>query len=84
MGYAELTAKFVKCRKPHICEWCAGRVEKGERAFYRAYIFEGDFKDGHMHEDCKVGMDKTNANILMEGWQPSEFKRGEFLTEDYR
>lgn len=77
MSYDELQAKDVKPRKPHRCEWCATIIEKGERCFYRAYVWQGDFNSGYMHFDCKEAMQKSDRYVLEEGWQPGEFKRGE-------
>lgn len=77
MGYNELSAKIVKARKQHSCEWCGQKVLIGEKCFYRAYKFDGDFQSGHMHLECKVAMEKTPVDELMDGWSFGSNQRGD-------
>lgn len=75
--YAELKNKEVTCRKPHSCEWCDRKIKVGERARYRAYHFDGDFKDGHMHLECYHAMNKSPLIDIEDGWSPGDFERGQ-------
>lgn len=39
-------------RKQHRCEWCYGPIPKGERhAQYRG-IYDGDWQNWRMHQEC--------------------------------
>lgn len=75
MSYVELRSGFIKPRKKHRCEWCAEWVELKERCFYRVYIFEGEFNHGWMHCECKLMMEKTPHDDLIDGWNPGDFDR---------
>ena len=77
MSYTELQSKLVKVRKPRSCEWCSERIEAGEQANYRAYVFDGDFMSGHMHPECHQAMlDYPYQADLADGWVPGDFARG--------
>lgn len=74
MGYTELSASYPRGRKDYRCEWCAEKIPKGEKHFYRAYHWEGDFSTGRMHLECEKAMEKSlDAG---EGWMPGEPARG--------
>ena len=66
----------VKTRKPHSCEWCGEIVEKGERAYYRAYTGPyGDFVWGWQHPECFLAMMFGDVSHFDE-WMPGDFARG--------
>ena len=44
--------KWVKTRKHHHCWGCGGSIPPGERAHYQSGVYEGDFGDFYMHEEC--------------------------------
>ena len=44
--------KWVKTRKHHHCWGCGGSIPPGERAHYQSGVYEGDFGDSYMHEEC--------------------------------
>lgn len=75
-NYSEVQNKSVTCRKKHRCEWCAGRIEVGERAQYRAYRFDGDFHAAYMHPECHHAMLKSPLSDIEEGWTEGDFERG--------
>lgn len=84
MMYTPIQEKLVKTRVEHRCEWCDEDVDKGTTAFYRAYVWEGDFNSGYMHEECRAALLKAPADLIEEGWTPGEFKKGTHeLTEAY-
>ena len=76
MSYTELTSKPVICRKAHMCAWCAERLNRGETAQYRSYVYEGDFGNDWMHPEC----DKACTEVgLIEGdftFSPGDYPRG--------
>lgn len=71
------TGRWIKAtRKPHCCDWCAQRIEKGSRAFYSAGVWEGDFFAGHRHQECHHAQNHANRDDLMNGWMPGDYARG--------
>ncbi len=76
MSYVEFDNKEVKCRKFHTCEWCAGGIEKGERAHTRSGIWDDGPFTAHSHIDCWQAMEDSDLGDLYE-WMPGDFKRGE-------
>lgn len=75
MSYSELRSGFVKVRKDHYCGWCAEKIPIGERAFSRAYVFDGEINDDRMHLECEQAMRKTPSEDKMDGWLPGDFSR---------
>lgn len=76
MSYTWLSTKAVKVRKPHGCAWCGQRVNAGEMAQYRTYVFDGDFQSDYMHPECNQAMhDYPDQEELMDGWTPGDFER---------
>lgn len=80
MSYEEIRASYPKGRKAYVCEWCAQYINKGEKHFYRYYIFEGDRNEGRMHLECEKAMDKSPSEMVSEGWMPGKQERGEPLS----
>lgn len=76
MSYTEIRTATVTVRKRHSCEWCAEQILPGERAFYRAYVFEGDFNQGRMHPECEKAMHTVPNCDLRDGWMAGDYKRG--------
>lgn len=77
MDYRELSNKEVTARKQHQCGWCAERIEKGDRAQARKYVWEGDISSDHMHPECYVAMETYKPQSdLWDGWMPGQFQRG--------
>lgn len=83
MSYSEIKNKPVLAvRKPHCCAWCAERVEMGEPAQYRAYVFDGDFGSDWMHPECANAMARyPDQGELGDGWSPGDFARGSITDE---
>ncbi len=75
----ELKNKSVITRKFHRCEWCGEVIAAGERAQYRALIFEGEFVHGWQHIECYVAMDNSDPDLVREGWSEGENLRGKIL-----
>lgn len=77
MEYRELSNKEVKVRKPHKCGWCAERIETGERAQARSYIWEDGPQSDRMHPECYAAMlSYPEPSDLWDGWMPGQFQRG--------
>jgi hypothetical protein len=76
LSYTELKLKEVKVRKTHYCEWCAEKLEIGQSAKYRAYVFDNEFHSGYMHPECHDAMQEADEAIQDEGWMPGDFSRG--------
>ena len=77
MTYHELSDKEVTTRKPHVCAWCGTRIEKGERAQSRSYIWDNGPQSDHMHPECYAAMKSyPEPSELWDGWMTGEFKRG--------
>ena len=60
-----------------MCKWCAGRIEKGERANHRVYVLDGDFHSEYMHPECNAAMNESDNDYLQDGWMPGDFERGQ-------
>jgi len=73
--YEEIGNKNVKCRKNHSCEWCTEIIPSGEKARYRAYKIDGDFRSVWMHLECYDALIK-HENIGEDGFATGEFARG--------
>ena len=73
-----LTNKTVKTRKFHQCVSCGEWISVGDKAQYRAYIFEGDFNSDYLHPECHEAM-KTSLDLddLKDGFDFGMFERGE-------
>lgn len=69
------SGRNVKLRKPRGCQWCGGRMAKGEVAVRRVYCWDGDFNDARMHPECYAAMERSAAlslgNVIefLPGWQ---------------
>lgn len=57
--YTELKSKEVKCRKEHKCGWCNEHIYPKETAWYRVFIFDGDFVCEHQHLECKEALERS-------------------------
>jgi hypothetical protein len=72
----DLQNKPVKTRKNHWCEWCGERIDSGQQAQYRAYVFDGDFISSWQHPECFAAMNVSDRMELAEGWEFGGFERG--------
>lgn len=77
--YQEIRSDEVKCRKSHACEWCGELINVGEKAFSRAYMWEGDFHSDYMHPECVQGMRKSDREEMMDGFKPGNQLRGDVI-----
>jgi hypothetical protein len=55
-------------RKQHICAWCAGPIPKGEKHKHFIGIWDGDFQNWRMHDECFA----TSAGAQEQGFTPGE------------
>ena len=73
---AMLKLKFQKAKVKHRCCWCDEWTEAGKHRWYRSYVFQGDFQQDYMHEECMYAMADSDRESLEDGWSPGQFKRG--------
>ena len=66
--------KVKKTQRPHSCVWCSQRVEKGGRAIYRSYLFDGEFQYDYLHPECYSALNHTED--IENGWDAGGFARG--------
>ncbi len=78
MSYAELTNKPInKTRFDHRCEWCDHRIDRGSKARYRSYVYDGDFNSAWMHPDCYSAYNiVSRVNGYNIEWFPGDYERG--------
>ncbi len=60
--------------KDHRCEWCGQRIDKGERHAHYTGIWECEFQNWRMHEECYAYV-VINDGYLSEGFTPYEGDR---------
>ena len=78
--YLELKSKTVRTAKWHSCEWCGAKIEAGSEAYYRAYVFDGDFMAGWMHTECAAAMHTMEFYVNEDdSFMPGDFSRGSHL-----
>lgn len=77
LSFRSITDKEVTVRKAHMCGWCSEKIEKGERARYRTYVFDREFTTDHMHLECHDAMNASAREVICEGWMAGDFERGE-------
>jgi hypothetical protein len=70
-----------KAQRPHRCEWCGERIQKGSSYTKRVYKFEGDFNHACQHNECFRAM-CSNQWESNEGFDFGMFARGR--TDDDR
>ena len=79
--YLELKSKSVVTKKAHECEWCGLFILAKTTTHYRAYVLDGTFNHGWMHEECHAAMMRMDWGDNHEAeWTPGDFERG--LTEE--
>ena len=61
--------RWLTGRKQHRCEGCLGPIPKGERHYQFKGMFEGDWQNWRMHEEC-------HENYAENGYE--EFMSGDF------
>lgn len=53
--------------KSHTCEWCYGIIAKGEKHVQFKGMFEGDWQNWRMHNECKVTADAEKEGLRFVG-----------------
>jgi hypothetical protein len=82
MSYSEIRNKAVVTRKATGCAWCAERINAGEKAQSRSYVFEGEMQSDHMHPECYDAMLRYPDQVeLLDGWMAGDFARGSISDE---
>ncbi len=77
--YTELKCKEIKSRKAKQCIWCGEKIDIGQMAQARVYIYDGDFHDERSHPECwKAQLEywSKNKNSDDNEYEPCQFKRG--------
>lgn len=54
-------------RKNYRCEWCYGPIPKGEKHRHYTGVWEDEWQDWRMHEECHA-----DAEHAYEGFTPGE------------
>lgn len=75
----ELSSRWVKVRKEHVCDWCGEPIAAGESARRRSGIHEGVFYDCRQHPECWEAM--MNSDPWCEEYRSHEQKRGMTMDE---
>lgn len=60
-------------RKDHRCEWCGQSIPKGETFFHYKGIFEGEWQNWRMHNECFEDY-QINSDVN-EGFSPFDNER---------
>lgn len=66
--------EITKTRKRHRCVWCGTHIEIGQPAHSSAWIWEGNFQQGHFHPECWSALSRSEDDG--EGWIEGEQPRG--------
>jgi len=61
--------KWIVGRKPHRCDACYGPIPEGERHFNYRGMWEGEWQNWRMHEECHAVWDTDDCG---------EFSAGDF------
>ena len=69
--FGELT--HHKGRKDHRCIWCGQTIPKGESFAHYKGIWEGNWQNWRMHEECYASCDSLDYE---DGFEPYAHKRG--------
>ena len=76
-----LVHKIVECRKFHLCVWCGEEIQNGEKAYYRVYIFDGEFMTDYLHIECHDATYKADVDPD-EGFYPYSYSRGTHMLKE--
>ena len=68
--------KEQTAKKEHKCSWCGETIEVGERYYYQAGTYYGDFQVTKMHLECNNACSKASYEDGMEEYCPYSYKRG--------
>jgi hypothetical protein len=64
-----------KARKDHRCEWCGQSIPRGEVHYLFVGVWEGEWQNWRMHEECSKYANLNNEFI--DGFTPFENERPE-------
>ncbi len=62
--------KWIVCRKSHRCEYCFGPIPRGERCFNYRGMYDGEWQNWRMHEECERDFELTAMENFMPGDAP--------------
>jgi len=79
----ELSYTQPKARKIHKCVWCGEPILIGEQHHKWVGIFEGDFNNWRMHDECWDAADRERSEDYHSdgSFEPHEHKRGMTIEE---
>ena len=64
---------YPVARKNYRCEWCGQTIPKGEKHVHHKGVWESEFQDWRMHQECFD--DGTGTEEIQEGFLPFENAR---------
>lgn len=62
--------------KTHRCEWCGEEIPKGERFAHYKGMWQDEWQNWRMHEECYDAMTDMPYYDILDGWEPHSFLRG--------
>ena len=60
-------SKWVIGRKRHRCEYCFGPIPKGERHIHHGGMYDGEWQNWRMHEECHEDYDAYGESEFTSG-----------------
>lgn len=60
-------------RKDYKREWCGEPIPKGEKHYHYVGVWEGDWQNWRMHQECQEDADQSEADV--DGFSPFEHER---------
>lgn len=71
--------------KQHSCWWCGRQIEKGEKHYHYSGMWQGDWQDWRMHNECYEQYEKEDdygeGFALGEGEPPKRLLSAEELED---
>ena len=64
----------IKIRKDSRCDWCGETMKKGETVYRWKGMWEGDWQNWKMHNECEIAMRKEDE--FSEGFESYVHVRG--------
>jgi len=70
------TGSHHRGRKEHRCEWCGETIPKGDLFYHFVGMWEGEFQNWRMHEECHEAYSMLPGIDIQDGFTPYSYKRG--------
>lgn len=74
--------KIAKTKKAHRCLWCNEMIDAGSPSQYQCWIYEGDFTNGHFHQECFEALKDSDFGYGDE-WLCYDQQRGKTYEESH-